>query len=1286
MPTSELDIWKLLSISQTDGVGNPLQDVVASVAFFFLLRWAEHQERQEAAVAEFEGREFSPQIPSELGWQRIREIFRFGDRRLDERQILADRILPALCHIGGSPLADMIAQAAYCYDPRKLSWNLLRAAVEYVDSWAIETPAGRSDAGDIFSQFIDEAADKTRYSGEFFTPENIAQLMVEIAAPKAGETVYDPCFGLGGLLEQAGMTILDDAQGVSASKWANIVNNTLYGVEISPTAYLIGLTRTILNEFDNPRLRLGNALEEDFNNSPQFDVILAAPPIGAHSSNRRLYRHFPIKAHSLENFFMQHIMASLKPNGRAVVALPEGFLFRGGADEKVRERLLTEFAVEGVISLPEGSMIPHTSVKANLIVFRKAEPVTDIWFQEIRPTKRGTSKTPPVFDVALEAEKFRERSENTLLDWKQSVVQIADRNFELAVRRKANQLDNLIKRLHKKEPSLKVVKLGDIAEIIGGIGYTRRDVFPQDEISGNEIPLIRVTELGKDGKIKPASLFFSEDTIGKVSYSNKRLLTGDIVVSTQGTIGKVGRVDGFNDGAIPAHGITTIRLKSAEVQPLYLMRLLQSQPLQEWLEAHANGVTVKNIPLREIESLPIPILDDDIQKYIAGNIKSNAHTLELLKVFENKIHYESTANFLSHPQIKNIIADGFDEKDGSMQLDILNTLLLSEIGFRAEKLINGSLEKWFASLLSVTEKLTDALHLSSGMERLALIEFCANDSKQTFDNLRSVNFDELTKESLLTLVEKVREMIDYERESLLIYTPISASFETSIFEAKPESTEVTLIIKNEGKTLLRNVQITDSWEMKNYPVGLLSAGQEVRLNFSVPPQPPDLYTITFYWKGLRIDDEPVSGETEISFRYVEQNQAELSGFAENPYVVGTSIDSNENSEMFFGRADVIGRIRRSLRAKGSSTVLLLEGNRRIGKTSILKRLLVPDALPEWIPVYFNTQGGDGNQGSVGLSANEIFYGITREIILTLHAVGIEFEAVELGTISKDLPRLELRKLLRTKLREAFETKSPFELLDIQIDSLKNFLGSKRIVLLLDEFDKIDEGIKTGATNPIVPENIRNLFHTHNHISGVLTGARRIKSLREDHWSALYGIGVSITVDALDKQAARQLVSEPVKNQLIFSDSVRDYLIEMAGLMPFLIQSLCYYVFEICYEKGEHNVTLDIVEAAAEKMTEDNEHFKTLFDFIGNNRSRFIVFLVNNLSKNPDRVTSDLIAEHLEKNDIDYSISDLADDLKHLLELDVLKFDDGSYNIKIPLMSKWLEKVDGVIFRRQAAEE
>lgn len=1293
--TSEtIPYWQLISLSNSDGVGNPLADVVASVAFFLLLRWAEHQDRQEEAFADFENFAYTPKIPRELGWRRILDVFDNHSRyesivsKNFERETLADEIVPHLCNIGGNPLADTIAQAAYCYDPRKLSWNLLQKSFDFVNSLVIETTVGREEANAIFDVLVEEAVGKTRFSGQFFTPQPIARLMAEIANPKAGESVYDPCFGLGGLLETAGDFIIEDAESLSTGSYSSTVNNTLHGVELSPQAFLIGLIRLILTGFNQPRLRLGDALEQDFYNTRQFDIVLAAPPIGAKIKDSWRYRQYPLKTGSSENLFLQHIMASLKPNGRAVVALPEGTLFRGGADEELRKRLLSEFAVEGVIALPEGSMMPYTSVKSNLVVFRRTEPVSEIWFQEAKAVSRAKTKSPAVFDPEREAKIFRQKELPSLHAWTYSAREIAERNFELVVKRQTKRLDSFFEKLRQHEPDLEIAKLGEIAEIIGGVGYTRRDVFPFSEINSTGTPLIRVTELGKDGKIKPASLFYSEDTIGRVAYSNKRLFLGDLLVSTQGTIGKVGRVDEFNDGAIPAHGITAIRLKTDKVQPLYLIRLLQSQPFQEWLKSHAVGVTVKNIPLREIENLSIPILGDNLQRFVAENVHVNANTIELFLALENRVHHEAASDFLSNPFVKNLINKGFDENDGEKELDVLNSYLLSEIGFHAERKVSDSLEKWFDSLLAGTEKISDALGLPLGMERLALLEFCSNDVRELAEKLNAAQFDETTKESLLSLVEKIRDLIESERERLLIYTPLAAAFEPSVIEANSNSKDVSLRVKNESVTLLRRVRLTDSAGIGTFPIGLLASGQEVGVNFPIPPQPPGVYTVSFRWSGLRIDDEPVSGEMDLSYRVTEKSSnITAQNFGTNPYQVGTSLDEQEDEKLFYGRDKIVKKIQTSLRSEGASTVLLLEGNRRIGKTSILKHLQLPEVLPEWIPIYINFQGAKGSKEKPGVPDEEIFYEITRQIIFKLHSLGFEFEAVEIGKVSSEISMLKLDTKIRRELRPQFDVGNPFELLDIQAEAIKDAIGNKRIVLLLDEFNKIQEGIETGVTSATVPENIRNLFNNHNRISGILGVAKRLKNMRENYWSALFGLGVLIPVGTLDSDSARRLVIEPAADKLTYPIDISNQILELTICQPYFLQSLCHRIFTECLERQERIVSQRILERAVSEMVEDNEHFKEMFENENNHRRRYLICLVQKLSGLPDPVTADLIAEHLAAADIDYDTTDLAEDLKGLEELDVLEHSKGTYKIKIPLFAKWLEQsVDRQMQRLLAQEE
>src|SRR5207249_8586744 len=117
---------------------------------------------------------------------------------------------------------------------------------------------------------------------------------------------------------------------------------TFFGRELVPLAYLMGTMGLILHEVYDPVLELVNTLEAHSNNVPEqgkYSVILTNPPYGGKMA-QQLQTNFTVRSGATEVLFLQHIMKNLARGGRAGVIVPEGVLFRGGPDQKVRERLL----------------------------------------------------------------------------------------------------------------------------------------------------------------------------------------------------------------------------------------------------------------------------------------------------------------------------------------------------------------------------------------------------------------------------------------------------------------------------------------------------------------------------------------------------------------------------------------------------------------------------------------------------------------------------------------------------------------------------------------------------------------------------------------------------------------------------------------------------------------------------------------------------------------------------------------------------------------------------------
>ena len=232
------------------------------------------------------------------------------------------------------------------------------------------------------------AADSAGYAGEFYTQRHIIRAMIEVVQPRIGDQIYDPCFGTAGFLAESADYIRRNARSLNSRDLETLNRRTFYGFELKPLTYLLGIMNMLLHHVDGANLELANSLELHSANTAEkdkYDLVLANPPYGG-KLTKELQTNFTFRSGSTEILFLQHIMTNLKKPGRAAVIVPEGVLFRAGADSKVRERLLTQFNLHTVLSLPPGCFLPYTGVKTDVLFFERRDDnkVTEsVWFYEL---------------------------------------------------------------------------------------------------------------------------------------------------------------------------------------------------------------------------------------------------------------------------------------------------------------------------------------------------------------------------------------------------------------------------------------------------------------------------------------------------------------------------------------------------------------------------------------------------------------------------------------------------------------------------------------------------------------------------------------------------------------------------------------------------------------------------------------------------------------------------------------------------------------------------------------
>ncbi|MBT3190932.1 MAG: restriction endonuclease subunit M, partial [Verrucomicrobia bacterium] len=211
----------------------------------------------------------------------------------------------------------------------------------------------------------------------------------------------------------------------------------------------------------------------------------------------------------------------------------------------------------------------------------------------------------------------------------------------------------------------------------------------------------------------------------------------------------------------------------------------------------------------------------------------------------------------------------------------------------------------------------------------------------------------------------------------------------------------------------------------------------------------------------------------------------------------------------------------------------------------------------------------------------------------------------------------------------------------------------------------------------VPENIRFLVQNYPRVSAVLTGSRRLKRLREEYWSALFGLGTRIPLTSLDAEAARDLVIRPVRSLLTYSDEAVERVIHLTARQPFLVQCLCSKVYDSAAQLGRRSVTREFVDEASRGLVEDNEHFAFLWDFLARESRRLLLALCHREAEGPDPLTIGLMEELLSGFGLEIEEKTLIDDLEFLIELELLERAERaggkSYLPALPLMGYWIRR-------------
>ena len=286
----------------------------------------------------------------------------------------------------------------------------LRTLITSIDSIDWFDEKEQDKIATIYEELLEKnAGEKKSGAGQYFTPRPLINVMVELMAPKLGETWNDPAAGTFGFMIAVDEYLKDrfDYKFSSDVKTRQFqVKNALSGCELVQDAHRLALMNAKLHGLES-RIELGDTLSELGTKFSNLTGVLANPPFGTKQGGEKPTRSdFSITSSNKQLNFLHHIYRSLRKDGtgRAAVVLPDNVLFEDGDGKKIRRDLMDKCRLHTILRLPTG-IFYAAGVKTNVLFFERGKTETGntkkVWFYDMRTNAPSFGKRTPFTRAAF---------------------------------------------------------------------------------------------------------------------------------------------------------------------------------------------------------------------------------------------------------------------------------------------------------------------------------------------------------------------------------------------------------------------------------------------------------------------------------------------------------------------------------------------------------------------------------------------------------------------------------------------------------------------------------------------------------------------------------------------------------------------------------------------------------------------------------------------------------------------------------------------------------------------
>ena len=354
----------------------------------------------------------------------------------------------------------------------------------------------------------------------------------------------------------------------------------------------------------------------------------------------------------------------------------------------------------------------------------------------------------------------------------------------------------------------------------------------------------------------------------------------------------------------------------------------------------------------------------------------------------------------------------------------------------------------------------------------------------------------------------------------------------------------------------------------------------------------------------------------------------------NPYIAGAPV---AEKRMFFGREDVFSWIERSL----NSHILVVHGQRRVGKTSILKQL--GNRLPDrYIPVFFDLQG------RTHTTLDRFMWWLAREIVRVLRQ-------------ERDITVTPPEKESFTQDPDYFENRF--------LPELKSIIGDDKVLLLtFDEFDNLEEGeVKDTLARPLIDHLRRLMEHSNlNFIFSIGSSGRKLENMQAAY-TDFFKAALYKKISFLTKEDSYRLITLPVQGLIEYEDTAIQKIYEIVSGHPYFIQLVCHELFSRCQKTGQRKINDADVDAILDDVVERGT---VNLKFVWDEAADLEKWALSGLAQLEGKRDNRTVADFLTRQHVRFNQQALYSALLHLREKDVFTEDNRFVN---QLLQIWMKK-------------